>query len=116
MEPGEIIMQTGIAWAESDEEAIAGAAKWKPTALDEVYLEDIHDPDDMQRRADSEIDDSQFAREGFVISSDVDEHVERIRQIEAAGPTTVCLQVIGSADPMGTIRTYGEKVLPALRS
>lgn len=116
MEPGEIIMQTGIAWAESDEEAIAGAAKWKPTALDEVYLEDIHDPDDMQRRADSEMNDSQFAREGFVISSDVDEHVERIRQIEAAGPTTVCLQVIGSADPMGTIRTYGEKVLPALRS
>jgi hypothetical protein len=28
----------------------------------------------------------------------------------------ICLQLIGSADPMGTIRTYGETVLPKLRS
>ena len=114
-EPGEIILQTGMAWAATDEEAIAGASRWKPTALDEVYRDDLHDPEEMQRRAGEEMDDEEFAKEGFILSSDPEEHVERIRQIEAIGGTTICIQLIGSADPMGTIRTYGEKVLPALR-
>ena len=114
-EPGEIIFQTGIAWAQSDEEALAGARRWKPTQLGEVYLDDIHDPDDMQRRADEGVDDTEFAKKGFIVSSDVEEHIERIRRIESAGPTTICLQLIGGADPMGTIRIYGESVLPALR-
>jgi len=35
--------------------------------------------------------------------------------VPAAGATVVCLQLIGDADPLGTIRTYGEKVLPVLR-
>ena len=114
-EPGEIILQTGMAWAETDEEAMAGASRWKPTALDEVYLADIHDPDDMQRRADAAMEDEEFANEGFIISADPEEHIERIRQIEEIGADTICLQLIGQADPMGTIRTYGETVLPALR-
>jgi hypothetical protein len=29
--------------------------------------------------------------------------------------TTIALQLIGDADPMGSIRRYGEHVLPALR-
>ena len=114
-EPGEIILQKGMAWAASDEEAIAGASRWKPTSLDEVYLEEIHDPDDMQRRADDSIEDSEFARKGFIISADPEEHIERIRQIQALEPDKICLQLIGQADPMGTIKMYGEKVLPALR-
>lgn len=114
-EPGEIILQAGVAWAGSQEEVIAGARKWKPTQLDEVYLHEVHDPEDMQKRADAEMDDAEFAAEGFIVSADVDEHIERVRQIETVGPTKVCLQVIGDADPLGTIRTYGERVLPALR-
>jgi hypothetical protein len=27
----------------------------------------------------------------------------------------VCLQLIGNADPMGSIRRYGDEVLPELR-
>ena len=105
-----------MAWAASDDEAIAGAARWKPTALDEVYLDDIHDPADMQRRADDAMTDEDFAREGFILSADPEEHVERIRQIEGIdGATTICLQLIGQADPLGTVGIYGEKVLPALR-
>ena len=42
--------------------------------------------------------------------------IERLREIGALGPTAISLQLIGSADPMGTIRVYGERVLPALRS
>jgi coenzyme F420-dependent glucose-6-phosphate dehydrogenase len=114
-EPGEIIFQSGFAWAQDDRAAIEGARRWKPTQLPELYLEDIADQDDMQRRADVQMSDEEFAREGFLISADPDEHVERIRAMERAGATVVCLQLIGRADPFGSIRTYGEHVLPALR-
>jgi coenzyme F420-dependent glucose-6-phosphate dehydrogenase len=115
-EPGEIIFQAGFAWADDERAAIEGARHWKPTQLPEVYVEDIADQHDMQRRADVQMSDEQFAREGFLISSDPDAHVERIREMERAGATVICLQLIGRADPFGTIRTYGERVLPALRS
>ena len=65
-EPGEIIFQAGFAWAEGDEAAIEGARRWKPTQLPELYLEDIPDQDDMQRRADEQMTDEQFAKEGFL--------------------------------------------------
>jgi coenzyme F420-dependent glucose-6-phosphate dehydrogenase len=114
-EPGEIILQTGIAWARSEEEVIAGARRWKPTQLPEVYREDIHDPAEMQRLADERMSDEQFAHEGFIVSSDIDEHVRRLGELLDIGPSAICTQLIGQADPMGTIRVYGERVLPALR-
>jgi len=42
--------------------------------------------------------------------------VRRVREIADIGASVVCLQLIGQADPLGTIRTYGETVLPALRA
>ena len=114
--PGEIIFQAGFAWAGDDRAAIEGARHWKPTQLPELYLEDIADQGDMQRRADEQMSDEEFAREGFLIASDPEEHIERIREMERAGATVICLQLIGRADPFGSIRTYGERVLPALRS
>jgi coenzyme F420-dependent glucose-6-phosphate dehydrogenase len=113
---GEIIFQAGFAWAADEASAIEGARRWKPTQLPELYLEDIADQDDMQRRADEQMSDEEFAEQGFLIGADPDEHVERIREMEQAGATVICLQLIGSADPMGSIRTYGERVLPALRA
>jgi coenzyme F420-dependent glucose-6-phosphate dehydrogenase len=114
-EPGEIIFHAGFAWADDDRAAIEGARHWKPTQLPEVYVEDIADQEDMQRRADVQMSDEQFAREGFLISADPAEHIERIREMERAGATVISLQLIGRADPFGSIRTYGERVLPALR-
>jgi len=116
-EPGEVILQGGFAWASDDEAALEGARRWKPTQLPEVYTDDIPDPADMQRRADEQMSDEEFAKEGFIVSSDPEQHVERVREIqEIEGGTIVCLQLIGSADPIGSIRTYGEHVLPALRA
>src|SRR5215207_5138932 len=114
-EAGEIIVQSGFSWAPSDEEAIAGARKWKPTQLPELYLEDIADQEEMQRRADEQMTDERFAKEGFIVAADPEEHVERIREIRELGASVVSLQLIGDADPLGSIRTYGERVLPALR-
>ena len=113
---GDIVLQAGFAWAATQEEAIAGARRWKPTQLPELYREDIHDQGEMQRRADEAMSDEEFAKEGFIVASDPGEHVERIREIERIGADAVCLQLIGQADPLGTLRTYGETVLPALRT
>ena len=70
----------------------------------------------MQRRADEQMTDEQFAKEGFIVGSDPEEHVERIREMQGVGATVVCLQLIGNADPHGSIRRYGEEVLPKLRN
>jgi coenzyme F420-dependent glucose-6-phosphate dehydrogenase len=114
-EPGTIVMQSGISWAATQEEVLRGARKWKPTQLPELYTDDISGQADMQGRADEQMSDEEFAHEGFIATADPGEHVERIREIEALGADAICLQLIGSADPMGTIRTYGETVLPKLR-
>jgi coenzyme F420-dependent glucose-6-phosphate dehydrogenase len=113
-EPGEIILHSGMAWAADRDEAIRGARRWKPTQLPELYTDDIWSQEDMQRRADEQMTDEAFASEGFIVSDDPDEHIHRIREIEALGATVVCLQLIGQADPLGTIGIYGDTVLPAL--
>jgi coenzyme F420-dependent glucose-6-phosphate dehydrogenase len=113
-EPGTIILQSGMAWAETQEAVERGARKWKPTQLPELYTEDIAGQADMQQRADAQMDDEEFAHEGFIVSADLDEHISRIKEIEAIGADVVCLQLIGSTDPMGTIAAYGKTVLPAL--
>jgi coenzyme F420-dependent glucose-6-phosphate dehydrogenase len=116
-EPGEIILHSGFNLAEDEETAIASTRKWKATQLEEVYRDDLHDPGEMLAKAEAEVSDEQFAKEGFIVSADPAEHVERILQLEAIHPatTTIVLQGIG-ADPLGSIRRYGEQVLPALRS
>jgi coenzyme F420-dependent glucose-6-phosphate dehydrogenase len=114
-EPGEIILQSGFHLAADEQTAIESARKWKPTQMPEVYTDDIHDPAEMVRMADERMSDEEFAHEGFLVGADPDEHVSRLREMLALGPTVICLQGIGDADPLGSIRRYGEQVLPALR-
>jgi coenzyme F420-dependent glucose-6-phosphate dehydrogenase len=114
-EPGAVIFHSGFAWAADERTALEGSRRWKPTQMDAVYRDDLHDPDEMQRVAAAEVSDEAFAKEGFIVGSDPGEAVERIRQMQELGPTTICLQLIGQADPLGSIRTYGEQVLPAVR-
>jgi len=68
------------------------------------------------RLSDKEMTDEQFAKWGFRIAADPQEHIERIRELEHCGASVICLQLIGRADPLGSIRTYGAQVLPALRA
>jgi coenzyme F420-dependent glucose-6-phosphate dehydrogenase len=112
---GEIIMQAGFHLADDEQQAIDGARHWKPTQLPEVYTKDIHNPAEKQRLAAEKVSDEEFAHEGFLIGADAGEHVERIRAMEGLGATVVCLQLVGIADPMGSIRRYGAEVLPQLR-
>jgi coenzyme F420-dependent glucose-6-phosphate dehydrogenase len=112
---GEVILHSGFHLAQDEEQAIASARKWKGTQLPELYTDDIHDPAEIERLGAEKVSDEDFAKQGFIIGADAEEQVDRIREMEQAGATVVGLQLIGDADPMGSIRRYGEEVLPALR-
>jgi coenzyme F420-dependent glucose-6-phosphate dehydrogenase len=112
--PGEIILQTGFSWAEDDSAALEGARVWKATQPQEYFTDNWHDPTAMFEKADRELSDEEFTQ-SYVISSDPEHHVERIREVEELGATIVCLQNGSGAAALGALRTYGERVLPALK-
>ncbi len=114
-EPGEIILQTGFSWAQDDDDALEGSRVWKATQPGEFFTDDWHDPKAMYEKAESEVSDEEFAQ-SYIIGSDPEHHAERIREVEQLGATVVCLQNGSGADPLGALRTYGERVLPALRA
>jgi coenzyme F420-dependent glucose-6-phosphate dehydrogenase len=114
-EPGEIILQGGFSWAQDDDAALEGCRVWKATQPSEYYIDDWHDPQAMQENAAEQISDDEF-KQSYIVSSDPDHHVERVREIEQMGATIVCLQNASGADPHGALKVYGESVLPALRT
>jgi coenzyme F420-dependent glucose-6-phosphate dehydrogenase len=111
---GEQIVHAGFAWAADDDQLMDGVRVWRATVPDEFYADDWHDPAKMQEHASQQVSDDDL-RESFVISTDPEEHVSKIRALEELGATIVCLQNMSGADPMGTIRTYADYVLPSLR-
>jgi coenzyme F420-dependent glucose-6-phosphate dehydrogenase len=113
-EPGEIILQTGFSWAEDDSAALEGARVWKATQPEEYFTDDWHDPNAMFEKAEREVSDEEFTQ-SYIVSSDPEHHVQRIREVEELGATVVCLQNGSGADPLGALRTYGERILPALK-
>jgi coenzyme F420-dependent glucose-6-phosphate dehydrogenase len=112
-EPGEILLQVQFSWADDDDSALEGARVWKGAQPIEYYTEDWHDPRRMYEHAEEQISDDDF-REAHIISSDPEEHVSRIREVEELGATTVVLMNISGADPHRALDVYAERVLPAL--
>jgi hypothetical protein len=50
------------------------------------------------------------------LGPDPAKHVRQIKAMQAMGATAVVVMNVSGADPIGTIRLYGEHVLPRLRS
>jgi coenzyme F420-dependent glucose-6-phosphate dehydrogenase len=113
-EPGEIVLQAAFSWAGDDEAALEGARVWKGAQPKEFYREDWHDPPAMYEHGAEEISDQEL-REAMIIDADPVVHVERIREVEALGATTVALMNNSGADPLAAIGVYGDDVLPKLR-
>jgi coenzyme F420-dependent glucose-6-phosphate dehydrogenase len=111
---GEVIIHAGFGWAEDDQRLLDGIRVWGATVPDEYCVDDWHDPAKMQEHAAQQVSEDDL-RQSFVISTDPEEHVQQVRELEQLGATVVCLQNMSGADPLGTIRIYGEHVLPALR-
>jgi coenzyme F420-dependent glucose-6-phosphate dehydrogenase len=113
-QPGEILLQIGMSWAETDEAALEGARVWKGAQPLEYYRDDWHDPQKMYEHGEETVSDEDL-KQAFIISSDPAVHVERIREVEKMGASIVVVMNNSGADPHGAIRVYKDKVLPALR-
>jgi coenzyme F420-dependent glucose-6-phosphate dehydrogenase len=113
-EPGEILLQVGFSWAKDDDGALEGARVWKGAQPEEFYRDDWHDPQAMYEEGERQLSDEDL-KQSFIIASDPEVHVERIREVEQLGATIVVAMNNSGADPHGAIRIYGERVLPALR-
>jgi coenzyme F420-dependent glucose-6-phosphate dehydrogenase len=112
-EPGEIILQEQFSWAEDDDAALEGARVWKGAQPDEFYTDDWHDPRTMYEEGERQISDDDL-KEALIISSDPEVHIERIRDAEQMGATTMALMNCSGSDPHRAIEVYGSNVLPAL--
>jgi coenzyme F420-dependent glucose-6-phosphate dehydrogenase len=112
-EPGEIVLQAGFSWAEDDDAALEGARVWKGSQPKEFYKADWHDPKAMYEEGEKQVSDEDL-RKALIVSADPAEHVERIREVEKLGATTVVLMNNSGADPHTAIEVYGRSVLPRL--
>jgi coenzyme F420-dependent glucose-6-phosphate dehydrogenase len=112
-EPGEIVLQAAFSWAEDDDAALEGARVWKGAQPKEFYRDDWHDPQAMYEHGEEQISDDDL-RQAMIVSSDPEQHAERIREVEKLGATTVALMNNSGADPHAAIEVYARSVLPRL--
>jgi coenzyme F420-dependent glucose-6-phosphate dehydrogenase len=112
-EPGQIVLQGLAAAADSDELALESSREWKATLADESYAADVHDPAEIGRLGEG-VSDRKYKMMA-ILSADPAVHVRQLKAMRAMGATAVVVMNVSGADPMGTLRMYGEHVLPALR-
>jgi coenzyme F420-dependent glucose-6-phosphate dehydrogenase len=112
-EPGEIVLQSIAAAAETDDMALETSREWKPTLVRENYAGDIADPADVGKTGE-DVSDRKYKMMA-IISADPDTHIRRLRLLQGMGATAVVVMNVSAADPVGTLRLYGEHVLPKLR-
>jgi len=111
---GEIVFQALVSWAPSDEEAVEQARKWKGAQPEDHFTADWHEPRKMYEHGEQETSDEEFAQ-SIIAASDPEEIVERLRDFEKLGGTTIVLQNNSAANIEKAIEVLGERVLPALR-
>jgi coenzyme F420-dependent glucose-6-phosphate dehydrogenase len=112
-EPGEVVLQAAFSWAEDDDAALEGCRVWKGAQPKEFYRDDWHDPAAMYEEGERQVSDEEL-KEAMIVSSDPQVHVERIREVEEMGATTVALMNNSGADPLAAIETYEKHVLSRL--
>jgi coenzyme F420-dependent glucose-6-phosphate dehydrogenase len=113
-EPGEIILQGIAAAADSDDLALESAREWKGTLVDANYAEDVADPARVGELGEQNVSDRKFKMMAM-LSADPGAHVRQIKAMQAMGATAIVVMNVSGADPLGTLRMYGEHVLPELR-
>jgi coenzyme F420-dependent glucose-6-phosphate dehydrogenase len=103
-----------VSWAETDEQALEQARKWKGAQPPDHYTDDWHVPQAMYEHGEREVSDEEFA-ENIIAASEADAFVERLRELEQLGATVITLQNNSAADPVRALELLGGEVLPALR-
>jgi coenzyme F420-dependent glucose-6-phosphate dehydrogenase len=103
-----------VSWAETDEEALEQARKWKGAQPPDHYTGDWHRPRAMYEHGEQEVGDEEFAQ-SIVAGSDPEAIADRLRELEQLGGTVVTLQNNSAGNAGRAIDVIGGDVLPALR-
>ena len=111
--PGEVILQSLASVDETDEAALEASREWKATLPGELYTDDIHDPADVERRAD-DVSDRTFTTANLV-SADPAAHARKLRLMGQLGASAIVIVNASGRVPERMIEMYGRDVLPQLR-
>ena len=111
---GEIVFQALVSWAESDDDALEQARKWKGAQPPDHFTDDWHRPQEMYEHGERELTDEEFA-DNIVAGSDPEAIADGLRELEQLGGTVITLQNNSAANVERAIEVVGGEVLPALR-
>ena len=107
------LIEVKVSLADTREQALEKTRFWAPLALSPEEKTGIHDPLEMQRRADALPIERAASR--FIVSTDPDEHVEQIARYVDLGFRHLVFHDPGH-DQETFLRTYGTEILPRLRA
>ena len=106
-------MEVKVSYHPDRETALEKTRFWAPLALSAEEKMSVHDPLEMARLADELPIERAASR--FIVSTDIDEHVERIAHYVDLGFRHLVFHDPGH-DQEEFLRTYGAEVLPRLRA
>ncbi len=108
----ELMIEMKVSYDHDHDKAMADTKNWAALALPAEKKSDVEDPIEMERLAD-ELSAEQAATR-WIVSTDPDEHIERIKPYLDLGFTHLVFHGPGT-DQERFLRLYGEEVLPKLR-
>lgn len=109
----DMMIEVNVSFDHDRDEAMAATHFWGALGLSAEQKQGVEDPVEMQRLAD-ELSVEQTAKR-FIVSSDPDEHVEKIKTYLDLGFNHLVFHAPGP-DQAKFLRLYGEEILPRLRA
>ena len=108
----ERMIEMKVSFDTDRERALADTREWAALALPAEDKAGVEDPREMELRAVAAAD---RAHTRFIVSTDADEHVARVREYVALGFTHLVFHFPGQ-DQERALRLYAREVLPRLRA
>ena len=109
----DMMMEVKVSFAPTRQEAMEATRFWGALGFTPEQKAGVEDPIEMQRLADS-LTTEQAARR-FIVSTDPEEHVERIKTYLDLGFNHLVFHAPGP-DQTTFLRVYGDEILPRLRA
>lgn len=107
------MLEVKVSYHPDHDTAMQKTRFWAPLALSPEEKRDVHDPIEIQRRADELPIERAASR--FIVSTDPEEHVERIARYVELGFRHLVFHDPGN-DQAEFLRMYGAEILPRLRA
>ncbi|MDA4114912.1 MAG: LLM class flavin-dependent oxidoreductase, partial [Thaumarchaeota archaeon] len=106
----DVISEYKLSYDEDYDRAFESVKRWKPTRLEGVLMSEIHDPRELERRAEEEVSDETM-KESWDIVTSIDDAIGSIEKQFSAGFTRVYVHS-SSPDENKFIRDFTSRVLP----